>query len=58
VGETIIDSELVRKTLNGFGKPWESFMRGVVARESLPNWERLWDDFTQEELRLGSESTS
>lgn len=24
----------------------------------MPNWERLWDDFTQEELRLGSESTS
>jgi hypothetical protein len=24
----------------------------VVAREKLPDWERLWDDFTQRELRL------
>jgi hypothetical protein len=24
----------------------------------LPNWERLWDDFTQEELRVGSSHAS
>jgi hypothetical protein len=24
----------------------------------MPNWERLWDDFVQEELRFGSGSTS
>jgi hypothetical protein len=33
-----------------------------VARENLPNWERLWDDFVQEETRRGyvhgSSSTS
>ena len=23
-----------------------------MVREKLPNWERLWDDFTQEELRV------
>jgi hypothetical protein len=26
----------------------------VVAREKLLDWERLWDDFTQEELRVDS----
>jgi hypothetical protein len=25
-----------------------------VAREVMPNWERLWDDFVQEELRSSS----
>jgi hypothetical protein len=30
------------------------FFRGVVAWEKIPNWERLWDEFTQEELRFGS----
>jgi hypothetical protein len=44
--------ELVRAALNGFTKQWEVFFREVVARENLLDWERLWDDFTQEELRV------
>lgn len=51
VGETIKDEELVRTTLNGFLEKWAPFVKGVVARENLPNWERLWDDFIQEETR-------
>jgi hypothetical protein len=35
--------------------PWESFVRGIVAREHMPSWERLWDDFVQEELRLAQD---
>jgi hypothetical protein len=44
----------VRAALNGFSKPWESVVRGIVAREHMPSWERLWDDFVQKELRIGS----
>jgi hypothetical protein len=29
------------------------FVEGIVAREKLPNWERLWDEFVQEETRRG-----
>jgi hypothetical protein len=58
VGEIVDPSELVWTTLNGFSKPWESFVRGIVAREHMPSWERLWDDFVQEELRVGSGSSS
>jgi hypothetical protein len=29
-------------------------VRGIVCSEHTPDWDRLWDDFTQEELRLGS----
>jgi hypothetical protein len=29
----------------------------VVGREDLPDWSRLWDDFTQEEIREGSQSS-
>jgi hypothetical protein len=39
-------------------KQWESFVRGIVAIEHMPSWERLWDDFVQEELKIGSGSTS
>ena len=40
-----MDEELVRIALNGFSKPWDTFVKGVVAREKLPDWQRLWDDF-------------
>jgi hypothetical protein len=31
---------------------------GVVAWEKLPNWQRLWEDFVQEEIRLGQSGGS
>ena len=45
VGFNIEDGDLVRIALNGFSKPWDTFVKGVVARENLPVWKRLWDDF-------------
>jgi hypothetical protein len=58
VGDIVDSSELVQTALNGFTKSWESFVHGIVAREHMPSWERLWDDFIQEETRRGSGSTS
>jgi hypothetical protein len=43
VGEAIVDSELVRTTLNGVTKQWVVFVEGIVARKNLPKWDRLWD---------------
>ena len=45
VGSKTDDEELVRIAINGFSKPWDTFVKGVVAREKLPDWQRLWDDF-------------
>jgi hypothetical protein len=45
VGEATTDSDLVRTTLNGVSKQRVVFVEGIVAREKLPSWERLWDDF-------------
>ena len=50
VGETISDSEMVRIALKGFTNRWNVFVKCIVGREKLPNWSRLWDDFTQEEF--------
>jgi hypothetical protein len=48
----ILDLEfMVRTDLNNFSKLWGSFVQGIVSREVMPTWERLWDDFVQEELR-------
>ena len=44
-GSKTDDEELVRIALNGFFKPWDTFVKGMVAREKLPDWQRLWDDF-------------
>jgi hypothetical protein len=51
VGEVISDSKLVRIVSNGFTKEWEVFVKCVVGCDHLPNWSRLWDDFTQEEIQ-------
>jgi hypothetical protein len=56
-GEVISDSKLVRIALKGFTKEWEVFVKCVVGHEHLLDWSRLWDDFTQEEIREGSQSS-
>ena len=58
VGETMDSAKLIRVALNGFSKSWETFIWGIVSRENMPSWEQLWDDFKQEELQVGSVSSS
>ena len=58
VGSKTVDEKLFRIALNGFSKPWDTFVKGVVAREKLPDWQRLWDDFVQEETCMGQGSSS
>ena len=62
VAEVVLSAELVRTTLNGVSNPWDVFVEALVARENLPSWDRICDDFVQEEtqrgLLQGSVSTS
>jgi hypothetical protein len=51
IGEKMEDVELMNVALNGLPKSWEPFVKGVCARENLPDWQRLWDDCIQEETR-------
>jgi hypothetical protein len=53
VGEKVEDAELVNMALNGFPASWEPFVKGICARENLPDFERLWDDCIQEETQDG-----
>ena len=50
IGETVAETELVRTVLHGFSKSWEVFVEGIVAREHLPDWNRLWSDCVQNEI--------
>jgi hypothetical protein len=45
VGEVVDPNSLVRQAMNSFTKPWGPFVRGIVAREVMPTWERMWDHF-------------
>ena len=53
MGEKVEDGVLVQQALNGVTKSWAVFVESIVAKENLPNWDRLWDDFTQEETQRG-----
>jgi hypothetical protein len=57
VGEIVNPNSLVRQAMNSFTKPWGPFVSGIVAREVMPTWERMWDDFVQEEIRLAAEAS-
>ena len=51
VGEVIPPTELVRIAVNGLSNSWLNFTDGVCACETLPTWERFWDDCIQIEIR-------
>jgi hypothetical protein len=57
VREVVDRYSMVRTALNNFTKPWGPFVNGIVAREIIPTWEILWDDFVQVETRLISETS-
>jgi hypothetical protein len=57
VGEVVDPNSLVRQAMNSFTKPWGPFVRGIVSREVMPTWERMWDDFVHEEIRLAAEAS-
>jgi len=49
IGEDVLDIELVNVALNGFTKAQESFIMCICTQKYLPKWERLWDDYIQED---------
>jgi hypothetical protein len=54
IGDPIEDDELVTSTLNGFPPSWGPFVQGICARRKLPKFDKLWEDFSQDESRLMS----
>jgi hypothetical protein len=57
VGEVVDPNSMVRTNLNNFTKPWGPFVCDIVSREVMPTWERMWDDFVQEETRIVVEAS-
>jgi hypothetical protein len=57
VGEKVADAKLVKMTLNGFPTSPKPFVKGICARENLPNFERFWGDYIQEETHMESKAS-
>ena len=51
VGEVIPNTELVQIAVNGLPSSSLNFADGVCTRETLPTWERFWDDCIQTKIR-------
>ena len=51
VGITIADDDMVSLPLLGLPKSWISYQDSMNGREKLSDWERLWLDLMQEEIR-------
>jgi hypothetical protein len=45
IGEKVNDTRTCKCGTEWFPKSWEPFVKGVCAREKLPYWQRIWDDF-------------
>ena len=39
-------------TLNGLPPYWESFIQTISGQTKLPKFDKLWEDFTQEETKI------
>ena len=53
VADQIPETKLVMTALFRVASTWSTFVQVVVGRENMPSWDRLWDDFIQEEIRRG-----
>ena len=58
VGITFLDYDFVSQALLGPPKSWHSYEESINGWEKLPNWERLWSDLVQEEIRQNTKDGS
>lgn len=58
VGITTADEDMMSLALLGLPKSWNSYQDFVNGREKLPDWERLWSDLMQKEIRRSTRDGS
>jgi hypothetical protein len=56
IGEKVTNANLVNMALNVFPTSREPFVKVICAKENLPNFERVWDDYIQEETQVESKA--
>ena len=51
MGAKVEDELMVRTSLNSVTDEWETFVQSILGRTDLPDWDNLWENLRQEELR-------
>ena len=54
VDEEVENAEIVMTTLNGLPMTWDSFIQGIYARKKLVKFNRLWEEYSQEEDQIAA----
>ena len=54
VDEEVENVEIVMTTLNGLPRTWDSFIQGICAKKKLVKFNRLWEEFSQEESQIAA----
>jgi hypothetical protein len=57
IGVPVDDDDLVQTIVDGLPPAWVVFLSGINARETQPNFERMWHDCLQEEGRIQCRAT-
>ena len=55
VDEEVENALIVMTTLNGLPRAWDSFIQGICARKKLVKFNRLWEEFSQEEAWIAAQ---
>jgi len=58
VGVVTANDDMVSLALLGLPKSWHSYQDSVNGREKLLDWEQLWSDLMQEEIRWSTRDGS
>lgn len=58
VGIMTIDDNMVSLALFSLPKSWHNYEDSVNVKEKLPDWERIWSDLMQEEIRRSTRDGS
>jgi len=54
IEDMVEDAKVVMTTLNGLPRSWESFIQGIFSRRKMTKFNRLWEEWAQEEARMAA----
>ena len=55
VDEEVKNADIVMTTLNGLPRSWDSFIQGICAIRKLVKFNKLWEEFSQEEAQIATQ---
>jgi hypothetical protein len=54
IGDNFDEDEIIMTTLNGLTIPWDDFIQTICARKEKLQFDSLWEECVQEEVRVAN----